>query len=60
MSKTLDQFSKTYAFRIKCMLAGGHIETKEQQILLALPPPARPIKVSLEKQKNQSLEETGA
>src|SRR6266536_1621291 len=44
---------KAYAFRIRCKLAGCHIETKDPEIVLALPV-ALQINVSLPRRENES------
>jgi hypothetical protein len=45
---------KTYAFCIRCPFAGGHFETKERDILLALPALARPVNVFVPERQNQT------
>jgi hypothetical protein len=44
----------TYAFRINCMLAGGHIETREREIPIALPAPTPPIRMYLPEPQNRT------
>jgi len=45
---------KTYAFRITCTLSESFSATKDCEIPLALPAPARPIKVFLRQGKNRT------
>jgi hypothetical protein len=44
---------RAYAFRVSCLLAGGHIETKDSEIALDLPAPIPRIIVYLPEPKAQ-------